>query len=710
MYIDEALEMLLKIWHPKYNEAGVQDKALSEYFGLNPATFASYKAASRSPRDKQSKGMAVAYAAFLRKRAKEDPEVVKRLEGQGFSLEDLPTQLQNLFDTASKRTEPASPLKKLFGAGDQTIRISGLDYGIFCGKDLEPEPGTEVPFFNALLKRYEKQMGIEAKMDPRSGFDIEDMLRTGKAHLAACYFASARRASFANFFPVPLRISLSAVFREEFLNDLHLIAPALYEPQQALSRIQPIVVRGEVGYQHCTGVLNLKETNMVVEDTLEVTHLADTLRDLSRDRGTDRRIPCVVVDEYTATRVLKATKGAGRLALPLTSARTNRESKSRREMPEFLMSIAYSRDVNKPREEFFHDSLRIFMNTEVETTARLFADAFFLLADEVFAAIEHLGEWKKEKYSPEKALEYRHRVTATEYAWYSISLDRATVENPVAYEELWHRILRRARAIVLRDLFGEKRSNKTHQIIDAHLGRKSSPFIETIEDLQPLTAYFDHDLSLDDFRGLNRDQLFNVLEQKLNPEASQGDIVSVIEIDQSKPLTVEEKYGVETLLKQLRMSYSEIALNLQEEEKNVVRGIIGTLSEKIDEARSWKAPYAQILLAQASRNTPMGVDYQPAGLICIDSGEDHRCELRYLWVNERFRKKHIARLLLQKAIDTCSKQNCERIWVAMLPELEDAIDRVRAAGFKLENPPAKDHPELEMRLYFEYNLARERSS
>jgi len=474
------------------------------------------------------------------------------------------------------------------------------------------------------------------------------------------------------------------------------------------------------------------------------------------------------VDEYTALRVLKEFDGNAFPALPIAGVRRTQQYAFRREMPLYLMSIAWPSE-NKRLSAFLPESLGLFLNTEVETTAHVLAETFIKLQEETYEAIAGKN-WLPDddlgipRFSEQPLHTHERRILARSFAFYTISLDRQSVESPPpVVGRYWHAILRRARRIV-QELAVTDLRWMTIEVFEGILGStKEKPVpLSTPEHLVAICEFTDYPFNMDDSRGLFADELFALLKGRLNESDAvsiaatpgrHGELIEVLrmptggkESDSGKDpwklgTRSEDVSGILQVVSQIAEMYSKHPdpISLFGNDPGRLHENHGTkVFERIGrEARRGFTEYQQVFYAKATRtsgravseiigcvfvlDTKAGVDaakhdavtQKDLGNFAEGQEDAYRdlpsllstCELRYLWVSERYRGRNVSRLLLVNALQWCRDQGYKQARVAILPSLENAIERVTEVGFKHNpNPTAFDRAAHPDRLVYEFDL------
>ena len=117
-------------------------------------------------------------------------------------------------------------------------------------------------------------------------------------------------------------------------------------------------------------------------------------------------------------------------------------------------------------------------------------------------------------------------------------------------------------------------------------------------------------------------------------------------------------------------------------------GEIACLEEK------YGPPYGQLYLALADGKT--------AGCIALRKLDEHRCEMKRLYVRDEFRRHGIGRKLVEQHLTDARKIGYRVILLDTLPFLTDAIRLYRRLGFR-EIPRYNNSP-MDSTLYFALEL------
>lgn len=689
--IDELLRQLIALKYPEPVE--VQDKELAAMMGISPAAFSNYRQRKRKPDKGSAATMAKAWAAEV---LKEKPGDIKaRLTEGGLDKVEISSPaLEKLFLTALlKATDESSDgggLNLLRGQ----IKVSSLNYGIFSGSDSA--------FFQRLLDRWLGRQ-LDLKKEMRQQFSLEEEFENGKTHLAACFFASVNRARSARFFPTPLRVSLGAICHPMFEDRFADIAKALsIHRRRTKVELAPIVVPGEVGHFHAQHTLGFKTDELAeYQGTFQVADLAQRLLDSSERSDADTGpVPVVIVDEYTAFKVLKELGDFGRFVLPITTAQNARESEFRREMPDYFMAFACAR---REREfaDFLEESLHIFLNTEVETTARAFADAYWQLETEIYEALRYVTWWGKGGYEKRLLDEGNRRLVARQYTRYTFGLDSTALRARTSLLSGWFRILHRARQIVDEETVSDSRIGHLNEALRELLKEENvlSRQLRTHRQLKRVQRLTDLELHMDEMLGRYEEQIVTLIKAKCIGRRSNDEInFTVFHLDAGKPEERRETQNhcwgaITQLLTELRHLYLHLDNPMGFPKEEALAGV--EIAQRIED--DWKAGLSRYDLVLVA----LGEHDAPAGLLCVRSapgcrdednpraeGEERAklskcCEFRYVTVAQAHRGKNVSRLLIGQAIDWCKKeQRFTHARVAILPQLGNAINRVQRHGFE----------------------------
>jgi GNAT superfamily N-acetyltransferase len=686
MFIDELLLTLIRLKYPTYPdpEREIQDKTLAPDFNVSPGAFSNYKNGKRKPDPAQAERMAEAWTMSLQD--VQWGELKSRLwqsEIQVSDRDELKEKLRDLL-AGSLTRDALSP------GNDTILHVSTLNYGIFSG-------GPD-KLFEKIFNRYISQLGYKTKTETRKDFKVDRQFRSGEIHVALCYFQHVSRTE-ARFTPTPLRINLAAVCHARHKGSITEIAKTVADVPSDC-KIHPIVVSNEAGYLYCRNTLNhddSKPWSVVKEYDL------DTLQGLLSEGGEKDAIRTVIIDEYSALLLLRKMGPDGLLASPLTSNKSTRYSVYRRELPQYFMSFATPN--RNPFSEFFGRTFSMFLRAEQESTARALVNVFWELEKQVFEAMRFQGNWSGDAYDDRSLSEVKARIQARQYAMYTFGLDEFNTASPQGLAEDWRRIIQRARDIVRAETVTSE-LEQTEKFIGAVLGQASNSFaqLERPEQMKDLREYFDPELSMADYRGRYQDEIVERITAKLKGEEAEEERIEIFPIAPESAnwndASDENLRGVQSLLHRLADMYWE--LPSVADGKSVAERILGESSGTKRMLR-----YKQILLAVAK--TKRTIQY--AGIICIrenpgclptdfkdyneepsEASRKHlekTCELRYLMVSERYRHQNVSRLLLGKALSWCRDQKCETgeakyeyAWLAILPQLEEAIARVLQMRFR----------------------------
>jgi GNAT superfamily N-acetyltransferase len=686
MFIDELLLTLIRLKYPTYPdpEHEIQDKNLAPDFKVSPGAFSNYKNGKRKPDPAQAERMAEAWTMSLQD--VQWDELKSRLsqsEVEVSSPHEVKEKFKDLL-AGSLTRDALSP------GNDTTLHVSTLNYGVFSG-------GAD-RLFEKIFYRYIGQLGYKTEIETRKDFKLDRQFRSGEIHVALCYFQHVSRTE-ARFTPTPLRINLAAVCHARHKSRITEVAGAVANVNPDRTAIHPVVVSNEAGYLYCRNTLNYRDDNDRKSWTVVKEYDLDKLRDLLSESDEKDGIRTIIIDEYSALLLLKEMGPEGLLASPLTSNQTARHSEYRRELPQYFMSFATPN--RNPFSDFFTRTFSMFLRAEQESTARELVNAFWKLEQQVLEAIKFQGYWSGDSYDGRALSPVEARIQARQHAMYTFGLDEFSIASPESHSEDWRQIIRRVRDIVRAETVSS-RIDQAKKFIGDVLGG-DNPFGQLYlpQQMKNLRDYFDPELNISDYRGRYSDEILSMITAKLAGEVEEEEIEIVPITPESakwNDATDENVRGVRSLLSRLADMYSL----LPSVDGNSVTQRI--LKESSDKGRMLR--YTQILLAVAK--TKEAIQY--AGIICIrenpgclptDSEEynenpseesrnhlEKTCELRYLIVSERYRHQNVSRLLLGSALNWCRDQRSDTgprykyAWLAILPQLEEAIARVLQMRFR----------------------------
>jgi GNAT superfamily N-acetyltransferase len=502
------------------------------------------------------------------------------------------------------------------------LLVSSLSYGSFCS-----DPGAKVQnvgFFNEIFARFEAQLGssIDVVVRPRTGFDLRQEFLTAKSHLALCYFANIERALTVKFFRTPLRVSLGMLCNashrhliqqiaekvslgrtstgttslkrplrflaiENEVGDLYLRQQRFTAPYErkptlnAAALAERLVQMGkesaEEEFRHEQVARRIRE----LEKELEAAHTDDELGKLHDELAKHRQeaklidtipIPVLLVDEYTALLVLRHAREELKLelsyALPLTTARQNRESDIRREMPLYYMSFACGREYAKFT-YFLQDALDHFLTSEVQTTAVALASLLHNLEAEIFEIAQYVGQWRGGRFEGSDLTQLQRQIIARQYALFALSLDVQTIKNSDSIAKNWKRILQAAQTIIRSDwVQNPKYRPEVKKFIDEFLEEfLTAPADKYLDKLEDLNEYFDPNepFVLDEIRGLDAPSLLALAERKLLDQKPADKVIVAERVDPARiqehdwvNLTHPRASAIHALMTQLLKMYREL--------------------------------------------------------------------------------------------------------------------------------------------------------
>ncbi len=112
----------------------------------------------------------------------------------------------------------------------------------------------------------------------------------------------------------------------------------------------------------------------------------------------------------------------------------------------------------------------------------------------------------------------------------------------------------------------------------------------------------------------------------------------------------------------------------------------------------YAAPRGALLLAY--------VDADVAGCVALRALEPRVCEMKRLWVRERFRGSGVGKALARAVLDRGTRLGYEHMRLDTLPRMENALGLYRALGFR-EIPPYYANP-IPGTRYMEVRLGSDR--
>jgi N-acetylglutamate synthase-like GNAT family acetyltransferase len=87
------------------------------------------------------------------------------------------------------------------------------------------------------------------------------------------------------------------------------------------------------------------------------------------------------------------------------------------------------------------------------------------------------------------------------------------------------------------------------------------------------------------------------------------------------------------------------------------------------------------------------------GLCLLKEQQGKRYQIRYLWVDQDYRRSKVGSQLIENAINFAKEKGAQSIYVEIIPVLRDAIAAFRANGFRrMTNEEQK--PDMEMRIVY----------
>ncbi len=114
-------------------------------------------------------------------------------------------------------------------------------------------------------------------------------------------------------------------------------------------------------------------------------------------------------------------------------------------------------------------------------------------------------------------------------------------------------------------------------------------------------------------------------------------------------------------------------------------------TELIPDARRFSDVYADARAAFLVAEPPGRAGSEVVGCVGIAPFDDVTCEMKRLYVIERWRRRGLGRLLAQEALEVARSLGFERMVLDVVPHRVGAITLYRSMGFR-DGPDVLDHP------------------
>ena len=330
--------------------------------------------------------------------------------------------------------------------------------------------GLEQGFVDAVFLRFLRLSGMEWSSIQRefSGNVIMELLNK-KIHIALSYFTSINRAFHVRFWPLPIRLTLGALYRSEFnefgrIDEFNKSSKAIqqalkYSPSRLREKtVVPVVLQDSAAYMHCKFTLGYTDAEMEPVQRRDFAQYDEAWKKASQKFSGRRAI--IVDDELNLAEMLAATDSNGALlyanyvpALPLTSPHTAREDDFKRESPIYFVSLACSRK-NQEVWNFLDEGMRILLLSEVFTTSEAYVKLYLDLLETLKKAL--LRYRTKDGKLPELGTAKADIFAgAHQWAMHTLHLTTFAIGQFTEAYPHWKSILTRARSRVLQTLAGE---------------------------------------------------------------------------------------------------------------------------------------------------------------------------------------------------------------------------------------------------------------
>jgi GNAT superfamily N-acetyltransferase len=458
-------------------------------------------------------------------------------------------------------------------------------------------------------------------------------------------------------------------------------------------------------------------------------------------------IPVVIVDEHTAHQLLALMKGSAVSVLPTTDFGQSGYNFTDRNMPTYFMSIACGQS-QYGLVRFLGESWPHYLRSEADRVGRALLDLFWETEKIVFEAAPYLEWWNpktsafESKWNPDTKTLVRplkwieRRVLARQYALVNLSLDQHSIDATGLLPTYWTPLLRRTRRRLnndwaLRTAGGSVQEFVSHVFQD--LPEEANPLMGRHrlwhrDQIKALNDYFNlpERLHLTEFRGLNRNEVVELIRRKLGEHESFREEIKVVEV-----LGALATAQAQMLLAQLADYYQSRQIRVYSKTSAALEQInTEDIALKIHAAtEECSGEGGVVLLAQAvvkfleekDRGKP-----QPVGVIAIRVLRDllkgssevvlepeveeelsASCELRFLWVHPHHRERGIGRLLIGTAIEWARARGYGYLRAAILPQLTFAIQLTLDQGFEpIDVPTSFDNDKSPHRRIFRLKLSR----
>ncbi len=662
-------------------------KIKSAECGINKvSTLRAYRAGTRKPPDEKAREMAVKLFETEEQR------------------EEFLNAIADASAKVSTRAMPSGPLKvstlefsaisRLLPQKDGKLpRPSGTRGRLKAPSSLELKQG----FLDAIFLRFLRLSGREWISLQRdfSGDVIED-LQEKKISIVLSYFASIHRALHVHFWPLPIRLTIGALYRSEAgeydrTDEFTKISPEIRKglmyttSLNPVKNLRPIVLLDSAAYMHCKFTLGYDDSEMEAVRKRDF-QTYDEAYQRARERAPKKQ-PVIVDDELNLAEILaESDRHAERPvyipALPLTSPQTARDDLFKRESPIYFISLACSRD-DESLWHFLDEGMRILLLSEVFTTSEAYVKLFFELLETLKRARLQYRD-KDGKLLPAGHAD----IFAEAYQWamHTLHLTSFAISQFTEAYPHWRSILQRARERILFTLAQDRNSNldPKYQVPEYQKDYRTEilQFVQKRREVATVTdaiRNIERDLDLNlgltaralRYAEVRPDGLSNMVLQTL--EGAAGDLTLHVDV-RRYPGPTEMQPAVVDAVKTYLREYRESGFDkFDENESKRSR----PLEEAIESPNRFlnESPGSYCLVATWTPSStlpdPLRRILGIAFLVPIPDTTD--MELRFLWVGLRYRGMRVGNQLITEAAAVAKKGEVRRIIVRVPWDAEEFL-------------------------------------
>jgi GNAT superfamily N-acetyltransferase len=567
------------------------------------------------------------------------------------------------------------------------IKISTIAYS--------PISGDRNCLLESLTGRLLDLCGIPfSEPEKRAHFDFD---KYPDSTLFLSLFDSLDRLLKLTFWRTPLRMSLGGICHRRHRAKAESISKVLSVPySKNEDLVRPIVMVHSVGWTHCRNRLKLQDSQLTLMDRAELSGEKLAMRLIEETERNKTIVPVMCVDELLGFQILNAMGGQGFSVFPMNSRWAAQNIETRRELPQYYLSIAMKRGRSERFQAYLREALVQFLSTEVQTTANLWVLVAKTLLAET-ANLNHFPYYPPGSLPLNKAQQWR---LAWDWVKFTLHLDRMSIASYVDSAGLpWKPILESA-AEQMKRYFAANEETIIAPQVDLSLARIQAGHASTSSELDRLFDLFECQTDIGAGRyPEGRNELIRTVHLRLLGRFREFRLDSVREFDPADTTQTAQAdhFAARSLLRNLQGLYEamnklESVARIEDEMKN-----LGT---------AYGGNRGRIILARSDEE-----DARVLGLICLavnDFGQGKEAELRYIWVDSNYRHFGIGNRLTEYGIKLARDLGCVAVFAEILPELRDAVTLTQRYNFKLVPPdnrrPFFRAPDFADRLVYKLEL------